>query len=231
MPDALLSFPGQRWALPPQNLALHLGSDRSMNAAGSAVPLARLLVLGALLATTTGCVCIVRSLEIAHVEPAQLATLLASASDASANAGPKQTIKLQYVDGTSILFRSGVRLEGDSLVGDGLRAAPDVLGLPRTVRRFPTAGLVGGVLFRERTNAGASVGASVAGTAAAALVLGFIAAGLGDAMDRAAAEALGCALGGTCSIANGWDPRFAPTSRARGPALRRSIQPAGRTPR
>jgi hypothetical protein len=203
-----------------------------MNAGGSAAPLTRLLVVGALLATSAGCVCIVRSVEITRVEPARLATVVPSAGAEGANESLKQSIKLQYLDGTSVLFRSGVRLEGNGLLGDGLRAAPDVIGVPLAVTRFPTEGLVGGVLFRERTNVGASVALSVAGTAAAALLIGGIAAGLSDAFDRATAEALGCALGGTCSISSRWSPRLTPALRARGPApYYPGIGPAGRIPR
>lgn len=164
---------------------------------------ARCALVCGLLASTTGCVVIVRNLEISRIEPAQLATIIA-VPDSHQTGGAKRAVKLQYEDGTSILFRGRVALADDTLAGNALRAAPDALGRPVAVSRVPVKGISGAVIFRERTNAGASVAASALGTAAILGALAFIAVGFADSFDRAIAETLGCALGSfgyaTCSL-------------------------------
>lgn len=165
---------------------------------------ARRALVCVLLASTTGCVIIVRNLEITRIEPAHLATIIAAPDFHQSSAGIRQAVKLQYEDGTSVLFRGSVLLADDTLAGKGLRAGPDALKAPVVVSRTSMKGIVGAVAFRERTNAGASVGLSVAGTLGTLAVLGLIAASMADSFDRALAESLGCALGSfgyaTCSL-------------------------------
>jgi hypothetical protein len=165
---------------------------------------ARYAMASGLLASTTGCVVIVRNLDISRIEPAQLVSVLVAPDSNQSGRSAKQALKLQYEDGASVLFRGSVLLAGDSLVGNGLRASPDALRAPSAVGRMPSKGIVGAMIFRERTNAGASVAASVVGTAATLAVLGFIAMSMADSFDRAIAEALSCALGSsygyTCSL-------------------------------
>ena len=162
--------------------------------------LARHAVGGGLLASTTGCVVIVRSLEISRIEPTQLVTVIAAPDSPQSSAGVRQAVKLQYEDGTSVLFRGSVLSTGDTLVGNGLRASPDALGAPKAAGRIPVKGIVGAVVFRERTNAGGSVAASIAGTVGTVAMLGLIAASMAHAFDQAAAEGIACAFGGRCSL-------------------------------
>ena len=165
---------------------------------------ARHAMAGGLLACTTGCVIIVRNLEITRSEPEQLDLIIAAPGSHQSAGGVKQTVKLQYEDGTSVLFRGSVLVAGDTLAGKGLRASPDAFREPVAVSMVPRKGIVGAVTFRERTNAGASVAVSVVGTVATLAAVGFIAMSMADAWDRAVGEALGCALGSfgyaTCSL-------------------------------
>lgn len=179
---------------------------------------ARYAVAVGLLTSTTGCVIIVRNLEISRIEPTQLLTVIVAPDSHQSRGGVKQAVKLQYEDGTSVLFRGSVLLDGETLAGNGLRAGPDALRAPVAVSRIPMKGIVGAVTFRERTNAGASVAASVAGTVVTVAVLASMAASMADAFDRALAEGLACALGGTtCSLSTSRGVRLSPReSRVRG---------------
>jgi len=144
---------------------------------------------------------VVRHLEVSQVEPPLLTSVIPSLAVAP-SPGQKQNVKIQYVDGTSVLYRGSVHLSGDSLVGNGLRVPADSVGVPAVIHGSSTRDIAGIVIFRERTDDGASIGASLAATALTVAVLAAVAASIANGIQKSLGQALVCGMGGCARSIN-----------------------------